>query len=268
MRAVNLIPAEEQRGAGGAGGRSGGAAYVLLGLLAVLVVIVAFRTLEKRSIGEKRTETASLESQASRAEAQATELGSFTQFAGVRAKRTQTVSSLAASRFDWSHAMREVARVIPPNVWLAGLQGTVTPGVTLKTSAASETSSLRSALAVPAVEMVGCTTDQTSVARMIARMRLIDGVTRVALQSSVKAEVAAADGGKGATTTTTTGGAGGGCGQGDKPFPKFALVIYFDQVAGAVPTAARGAGRIAAAQLTPSAATGPTGPAAASGATP
>jgi len=255
MRAVNLVPPEEQRGAGGAGGRSGGAAYVLLGLLAVLVVVVSLHTLGKRSVSDKRSEIATLETRAASAEAQATELASFSQFAGLRAKRTQTVSSLAASRFDWSHAMREVARVIPPNVWLTGLQGTVTPGVGLKTTSVSETSGLRGAIAAPAVEIVGCTTDQNSVARMIARMRLIDGVTRVALQSSVKTQVAGASGGAGAPTTTNTGG--GDCGQGDERFPKFALVIYFDQVAGAVPTSAGGTGRIAAAQLTPSGTTGP-----------
>lgn len=266
MRAVNLVPAEERRGAGGPGGRSGGAAYVLLGLLAVLVVVVSLNTLGTRSVGEKRSEIASLEVQAARAEAQASELASFSQFAGLRATRRQTVTSLAASRFDWSHAMREVARVIPPNVWLTDLQGTVTPDVTLKTTAAAQTSSLRSALAVPAVELVGCTTDQPSVARMVTRMRLIDGVTRVALQSSVKAEVAAAGGG-GATGGGAAAGGGDDCRQGVARFPQFALVIYFDQAAGAVPTAARGAGRIAAAQVTPSGPTGATGPAA-TGATP
>ncbi len=258
MRAVNLVPAEERRGAGGAGGRSGGAAYVLLGLLAVLVVVVSFYTLEKRSVSQKRSEIATLETRAADAEAQAAGLASFTQFAGLREKRTQTVTSLAASRFDWAHAMHEVARVIPPNVWLTGLQGTVTPGVTLKTAAASQTSSLRSALAVPAVELVGCTTDQPSVARMIARMRLIDGVTRVALQSSVKAEVAATGGGAAAA-------GGDDCRQGVARFPQFALVVYFDQVAGAVPIAVRGVRRVAVSKVTPS---GATGPAATAGAAP
>ncbi|MEJ7894812.1 MAG: PilN domain-containing protein [Solirubrobacteraceae bacterium] len=261
MRAINLVPAEERRGGGAAGGRSGGAAYVLLGLLAVLVVVVSFYTLEKRSVGEKRSELASLEARAVGAEAQAAELASFVQFAGVRAKRVQTVTSLAASRFDWSHALRELARVVPRNVSLTGLQGTVAPGVAVKASAAGQTSGLRSALAVPAVEIVGCTTSQTSVARMITRMRLIDGVTRVALQSSVKAEASGGGGGGG-------GGAGGDCRQGNARFPQFALVIYFDAAAGGVPTAAKGAGRIVAAQRTPTATTGPTGPAATTGGTP
>lgn len=257
MRSINLVPVEERRGGGGAGGRSGGAAYVLLGLLAVLVVVVSFHTLAKRSVGEKRAEVSTLETQAAGTEAQASELASFVQFAGLRATRTQTISSLAASRFDWSHAVRELARVIPSNVWITGLQGTVAPGVSLKSSAGGQTSGLRAALPVPAVELVGCTTDQNSVARMLTRMRLIDGVIRVALQSSVKGEDTGKSGGG--------GGGGGDCRQGNARYPQFALVVYFDQAAGAVPTAAKGASRIVAAQVTPSGATGPT---AMTGATP
>lgn len=252
MRAINLIPSDERRGAGGAGGRSGGAAYVLLGLLAVLVVVVASYTLQKRSVSEKRTELATLETRAAGTEARAVELASFVQFAGLRAARTQTISSLAASRFDWSHAVREVSRVVPPNVWLTSLQGTVSPGVALKAAAAGPTGALRSALSVPAIEIVGCTTNQDSVARMLSRMRLVDGVIRVALQASTKGEDTGKSGGG--------GGGGGDCRQGNARYPQFALVVYFDQAVGAVPTAAPGARRIVAAQGTPSGATGPAAP--------
>ena len=41
MRAVNLIPTDQQRGAGGAAGKSGGGAYIFLGALALLVVLAA-----------------------------------------------------------------------------------------------------------------------------------------------------------------------------------------------------------------------------------
>ena len=39
MRAVNLIPAEQRRGAGGLAGRTGGVVYVVLGMLVVLVAL-------------------------------------------------------------------------------------------------------------------------------------------------------------------------------------------------------------------------------------
>lgn len=248
MRAVNLIPADEQRGAGGAAGRSGGAAYILLGTLAVLVLVVSFWALEKRSVSDKRDELASVTAQAASSEARAAELSSFVQFAALRASRTQTVTSLAASRFDWSHSLEEIARVIPGNVSLTGLQGTVAPGVALKSGGASV--SLRAALPVPAIEMTGCTSDQDSVARMMTRMRLIDGVTRVSLQSSIKP--AAAEAGAAA------GGTAVGCGSTGKS-PTFALVVYFDQAAGSVPTTATGAAQVPAALITPGGATGATG---------
>jgi len=261
MRSINLVPADERRGAGGAGGRSGGAAHVLLGLLAILVVLVSFHTLDKRSVDDKRAELANLETQASGTEARAAELGSFVQFAGLRAARTQTISSLATSRFDWSHALREIARVIPTRVSLTALQATVAPGVATKSSATGATSSLRAAIPVPAIELTGCTTDHDAVARMLTRMRLIDGVTRVSLQSSMK-------------TDATQGGAGGGsgqsdaCRQGNAGSPQFGLVVFFDPTIGGVPTETARSRRISATQFTPSGTTGATGPAATTGATP
>lgn len=255
MRAINLIPTEERRGAGGAAGRSGGAAYVLLGLLAVLTLVASFYALQKRSVADKRAEVVTLEAKAAATEGTAASLVSFTQFAGLRATRTATVSSLAGSRFDWSHALRELARVVPPKTWLTSLQGTVAPGVALKVAAGGQTSALRAALPVPAVEIVGCTTDQRAVAKMMTRMRLIDGVVRVALQVSEKGDAAAQGSAAGATA--------GDCRGGVARSPQFAIVVFFDRAVGSVPTTATG--RVPAAQILPGGATGATGP---TGATP
>ena len=256
MRAINLVPADERKGAGGAAGRSGGAAHILLGLLAIMVAFTAMLTLSKADVSDKQARVAAVEAEAATAEAKAAELASFTQFAGLRAARAQTVTSLASSRFDWSHALSEVARVVPPNVSLTSLTGTVAPGVSIKSGGGGASGGLRSVLPVPALELSGCTEDQNSVARMLTRMRLIDGVVRVSLQSSSKGEVVADEG----TAPVSAGsGAAGECRRG-KPgaAPAFALVVFFDQSAGSVPTTA-GAGRVTAAQLTPGGATGATG---------
>ena len=37
--------------------------------------------------------------------------------------RVETVRTLSVTRFDWAHAMREVGRVVPADVWLTGLSG-------------------------------------------------------------------------------------------------------------------------------------------------
>jgi hypothetical protein len=155
MRAVNLIPADLQRGAGGAAGRSSGGAYIVLGALAVLVVMVASLVLAGNSVSDKKAELATLSQQADAAEARAHSLASYTKFSAIRTKRVQTVQQIAASRFDWSHALHEVARVLPRNAWLTTLTGTTTPSVTIGGSGGG---SLRGALPVPAIEIVGCTT--------------------------------------------------------------------------------------------------------------
>lgn len=251
MRAVNLIP-EDERGGGGRG-RSGGAVYVVLGALALLVVLVGVLTLQRQSVDDKRSELAKAEATATQREASATALGSFTQFAALRATRVETVRSLAASRFDWSHSLREIARVIPSDVWLTSLQGTVVPGVTLKSGGAAGTSVLRATSAAPAIEMVGCTTGQDSVARMLGRMRLVDGVSGASLQSSVKAaETADSPTSSGASAASSTDD----CRRGRARFPQFSIVIFFDKAAGAVPTtAAGGAARIADPVSAPSSST-------------
>lgn len=235
MRAVNLVPAEERRGAGGPG-RSGLGAHAVLGVLAMLVVLMGAHVATSRSVSAKQAELAQVRQEAVQVQGQSERLDAYTRFAALRAKRVTTVRSLAASRFDWAHAMREVARVIPRNAWLTRMTGTTSPSVNLE-GAGGQTGSLRSAVQAPAVEISGCTTSQAGVARMITRMRLVDGVRRVALASSEKAEGSGGD-----------GSGGGDCRNGSARFPKFDLVVFFDPPAAAPAT---GAARANAAGGTP-----------------
>lgn len=238
MRAINLIPPDQQRGAGGVAGRSGGAAYVLVGLLALLVVLFAMTKLQQRGLADKREQLAQTQVDAARSEAESTELAPFTQFAALRSQRSETIRGLASARFDWAHTLKEVARVTPDDAWLTSLQATTVPGVALKNGAAGPTSSLRSAIPTPAIEMVGCTTRQESVARLVTRLRLVDGVTRVALQSSVKGVEADTGASQGAAAVDGASTAAD-CRRGQAKYPQFAIVAFLDRAAGAVPTTAR-----------------------------
>jgi Tfp pilus assembly protein PilN len=229
MKAVNLIPSEDRRGGGSAAGRSGGAVYVVLGALALLVLVVALYAQTSHKLGERRTALVTVEQQAKDAEATAAALQGYAGFAQLRQKRIDTVRSIAASRFDWSFAMHEVARTIPSDVSLTSLVGTVAPGVPLQ-GAGGSGGSLRGAVPSPAIELAGCTTSQANVARMMAAMRQVDGVRRVSLQSSTKGDSAAGGGGSGAA---------GACGNAGKKDPQFAMVIFFDpKPAPAAPAAA------------------------------
>jgi Tfp pilus assembly protein PilN len=252
MRAVNLIPEGERKGAGGAAGKSGGAAYVLLGALALFVVMAAAYTLSGKSVDEKKADLARVSQQADAAQARAAQLSAYTRFTDLRTKRVQTVSQLAQSRFDWAHALREVARVIPENAWLTQLVGTVTTGVNTS-GGGTGAGALRNALPVPAIEISGCTTSQSSVAKVLARLRMIDGVQRVSLADSVKADVDGIGGGG------SGGGAGGAdCRAGNSRFPLFNAVVFFEARPSAAAPATGATGSATTASTTPGSGTSQT----------
>ena len=221
MRAVNLIPDDLRRGSSAAG-RSGPAVYVLLGVLGVLVVLVTAWALTGRQVADRQSDLARAQVEAQAAEARAGALEPYARFAELRAKRVETVTSLSRSRFNWAYALREISRVVPGNVWLTALTGTVAPGVAVEGSTTGGATSLRAALPVPAVELSGCSTSQKDVARYLARLRSVDGVTRVSLASSEKADEAGAAG-------ASNSGDGGDCRQGSDQAPKFEAVVFFER---------------------------------------
>jgi Tfp pilus assembly protein PilN len=230
MRAVNLIPSDQQRGAGGAAGKSGGAAYVLLGALALIVAMAAVYVTSGKSVNDKKAQLADVQAQAQAAEAKATSLQSYTKFAAIRAKRVDTVTQLAASRFDWAHALREVARVLPDNAWLTSLTATTSTSVNIAGGASGQ---LRAAINAPAIVVQGCTTSQASVSKLLARLRLIDGVQRVSLEDATK----------GAESSGPSGSASGGgdCRGGHAGFPQFTADVFFNQPSTTVASSTAGA---------------------------
>ena len=241
MRAVNLIPPEERRGLGGGAGRSGGAVYAVLGVLGVMVIAAAAYVLAGNQITERQADIARVKGEKQVAQQEAAALRPYREFAQLRQTRIQTVQSLASSRFDWDRVLRQLSRVLPTNVWLTALTGTVAPGVTFGAGGAAggTTNQIRSQLPVPAIELVGCTTSQAEVSRVMTRLRLMDEVTRVSLAASEKVESA------GVSARPAGGAAGGGgdadCRRGNAKFPRFELVVFFQAMPGAAAGAQPGA---------------------------
>ena len=242
MRAVNLIPAEDRRGLRGGGSGSGIASYIVLGVLAAVVAMSAAYTLANRSVSDHRAELDSVQSQLETAQAQVQRYASYTGFTALRQKRTETVRSLAASRFDWSHALHELARTMPSNAWLTSLKGTVTPGVTIDGGSGDP---LRATLQKPALEILGCTTSQADVAKVISSLRRVDGVERVSLSSSQKLDQGSASGG-GSSTATTGDSGSGDCRNGNAHYPQFSMTLFF-----ANPTTTPSGAQTASATTTP-----------------
>lgn len=191
MRAVNLIPAEQRSGAGGLAGRSGGAAYVLIGVVAGLAVMAVLYGTALHEASSRQAEASTLSAEAAKANAEAERLAPYTKFVTLRDERVKAVQQLANSRFDWAHSMHELGRVLPSDVSLTSVSGTMSGGAAASTAAppapGSTAVSVTSATpegAVPTFTLSGCTTSQSEVALTMDRLRLMDGVKEVSLQGS------------------------------------------------------------------------------------
>src|SRR3954451_22123326 len=128
MRPVNLIPNDERRG-DSAPLRTGNMIYVLLGGLAVLVLGLAAVALTSKQISDREAQKSSLDQELQRETARANSLAAFSSFRAVQEQRAVTVNSLATSRFDWERVLHELSLVLPSDVHLATLTGTVNPEV-------------------------------------------------------------------------------------------------------------------------------------------
>jgi len=223
MKAVNLIPTDTPRGAGAPKslvtiGPIG--AYVVLAVLAVAVVLAGAWTLTGKQLSDTQSDLVRVEREAQAAEAKVSSLTSYTEFAALSKARVETVGGLLEGRFDWAHSLREVARVVPRDVDLTSLVGTVSPTSKVEGGGGA---SMRSTLPVPAVDLIGCAKSQAHVATLLARLRTIDGVQRVSLASSEKSDSASAND----TDCRST----------DK-MPQFQLTVFYKAQDGIVPAVA------------------------------
>jgi len=208
MRAVNLIPAEQRGGQSVGAGRSQGAAYAVLVLLGALALMAYVYGSAKHKISSDHAEVTALDNEAQQAEAAAEKLAPYTSFVTQREARVQAVESLIDSRFDWAHVFHEFGRVLPSGVSVNSLSGNVGTGSTTgstvpapATGAGGAVSSATPSGSVPTFTLAGCATSQPTVALTLQRLRLIDGVKEVTLQSST---------GSTSGATASSGATGGG----------------------------------------------------------
>jgi Tfp pilus assembly protein PilN len=232
VKAVNLIPADQRRGGSGPG-RSGGAVYVVLAAIGAVVVAAAVYVLAANAVTDRSDELTRLQAQTQAAQARANALSPYKQFQALKQSRVTTIRQLASSRFDWQGVMRQLAVVIPPEVWLTSLVGTVSPSVGVGGGGGSTDAGLRAALPVPAVELTGCTTGQAQVSRFMSRLRAIDGVTRVSLGASEKQDGSGTGGAS--SSGGSSSGTSGGCSGGSKGYPQFTMIVFFAGTAQAAP---------------------------------
>ena len=228
MKAINLLPSDLR------GSRKGGAskantaqpaeapggigAFVVLGALAACVVALAAYVLTTNTVKDRQAQLDAVSAQAATTTQRVSQLKPYADFQQMAETRIQTVNDLASSRFDWEQAMRDVSRVVPANVTLSSLTGTISSGATGGTA-------IRAAIAAPAVELKGCTKTQHDVATLLSRLRGVDGATRVTLNKSAKPAQSAT--GTGTPGAVAPGTEGTGCGPGRAP--EFEIIMFFER---------------------------------------
>jgi Tfp pilus assembly protein PilN len=182
MRPVNLIPSGERRGEK-APLRTGVMPYVIVGLLLLALGGVTLVVITGNKVADRKAEVASLQSQVNAEQAQAAQLSDYSNFAELQQARQETVTSLATSRFDWERTLRELAIVLPGDVWLTSMNASASADSS--SGAAAAGSSLASdGVTGPSLDIKGCASGQAAVAKFLAALRDIDGVTRVTVMSS------------------------------------------------------------------------------------
>jgi Tfp pilus assembly protein PilN len=226
MKAVNLLP-RDLRGAHSAPSAGapaehipgGPGAVVVLGALALSVAAVAAYVVTGNTVKDRESRLASTTARQQAAESRAAALKPFADFAQTATKRVEAVHALAATRFDWEQAVRDLSRAIPADVTLSTLNGNLAGGGSV---------ALRSAISAPAIELTGCAPDHVAVARMLSRLRSIDGVTRVSLSKSEQPQATAATTASAAaagTNDSASAQATTPCGTG--AHPSFQAVAFF-----------------------------------------
>jgi Tfp pilus assembly protein PilN len=229
VRAVNLLPtdlrgaskATAERGAGPEA-TGGAGAFVVLGVLEACVAGAAGYVVTENTIKQRKADLAEVQVRQQALQGQAAQLKPYADFDTMAKARVQTVRDLAGSRFDWEQALRDLSRAVPADVTLQSLAGDIS------TDAGGSGSTLRSAISAPAITLEGCAPGQTQVARLMARLKDIDGVTRVSLSKSQKQTVDASD----ISTPVLDARNAQPCGAGDRP--SFELVMFFERDADAV----------------------------------
>jgi Tfp pilus assembly protein PilN len=205
VRPVNLIPQEDRRG-GKAPLRTGPLSYAIVAILLLAVGGVTFLVLTGNKIADRKAEVASLQSQVDATQAQADKLTTYTNFAQLQQARQDTVASLATSRFDWERTLHELALVLPDDVWLTSTTASAASDPSSSASASSSSAAV-DGVTGPSLDINGCASGHEAVAKFLAALEDVDGVTRVTVLSSDRP---GAESSTSSSTSTNTSSASSG----------------------------------------------------------
>jgi Tfp pilus assembly protein PilN len=181
VRAVNLIPAEERRGAGGLAGRSGGVVYVVPGGLALVVALGVVYASAVHTVASRTGELAAVNQQVAAVNAETASLQPYVQIASLSEQKLSQVATLAQQRFNWPAAMEQLALALPNDVALtaltanAGTAASTTPSGTAQAPVTGGGASFA---------LTGCANSQGEIPSILTDLSTVPGVSNVSLTSS------------------------------------------------------------------------------------
>jgi Tfp pilus assembly protein PilN len=185
MRAVNLLPHQQvqqkrERTNTVALGAGIGAAVVVL-------VLAAGFLLANRSVNRQRDalSTARAVLAATPAHHVSAQTNAFrSSILNAREQRSLALAAAIGKRVAWDRILRRMALVLPNDVWLTNMTGTVPLEATATTATATPTSSALPAVST-AFTLQGSTYSQAGVARLLERLQVVPDLKNVQLQSSI-----------------------------------------------------------------------------------
>jgi Tfp pilus assembly protein PilN len=179
MRAFDLLPKEHRRQAAE---RRPGLVQIGVALVAVVVLAAlgAFFLMTSSSLNEKRSQREDLSAQLAALKVQAEKPSSRSAPAleEERASRTNVVATALSSRVAWDRLLRDVALVLPDNVYLTALTARSPAPLAAPAGAGATTE------APVHFSISGKTAEQDNVALTLARLSILPELTGVRLVSS------------------------------------------------------------------------------------
>jgi Tfp pilus assembly protein PilN len=179
MRAVNLIPADERSGGRALQLSSLSPATVALigGLLVALVAVVALVLVDGK-INDRHREAARVQAQTQAAQAELAARASA--IAGLQDLQRQVAAlrTTAGARYDWPATFARISGVLPGDVKVTNLSGSLAGASSAAPAPAAPTTGGAS------LAITGCAGSLRSLATAMQRMRLLKGIEDVTLGSA------------------------------------------------------------------------------------
>lgn len=180
MRAVNLLPADEQ-----AGKRKLPPMPVLAGCVGTVVVSALLAVMflsASADVAAKQRALQAMQAQYDAVPSPPAPSPVVSQLPQQRQTRVTALATALGQRIAWDRLLREVSQVVPSDVWLVTLDAqspSLAPATTPATTAQATTPT--------GFTVTGCTYSQDSVARFLARLQVVPDLSSMTLSKSESA---------------------------------------------------------------------------------